>query len=501
MLRNLSRLETDAFDLLVVGGGIHGAAVAWDASLRGLRVALVEQRDFGSGTTANSLRIAHGGLRAMQRLLVGRVRRSAQEQAILLRLAPSLVRPLPCLVPIYRDRGPSPAAYRAAFAGYRMLTADIHRRFRVSLPDSRVISRNEALTCFEGLESEALAGGALWYDAQVPAIERLVLGFVASAAEQGAATANYVRARRLLLEQGNVVGAEVTDQRTGANWRIRARCVVNAAGPWVAELAESRTGEAAGIPRHWAQGVNLVINRPPPPVAIGIRSPWGRDRDPVMGGHRYLFMAGWNGTTLAGTSYRFAAGNGPSLSRQVRELVEEWNEASPGLKLGLDEVSHPHCGRLPLRDGMEPGRPTALMDHGTVVEHGRQGLRGLVTVIGTKFTTARHLAATTVSAVQRLLGLPVTDSPTDLVPLTIGAPPDGLDGKIRYAIREEMAQTLEDIVMRRLESAPTRCPPVSQLGRVADIAGAELGWTEHQTNEEIHQVLGRFLPGGVTRAA
>ena len=220
MRRDLTRLESEHFDLLIVGGGIQGAAIAWDASLRGLRVALIEQRDFCSGTTGNSLRIAHGGLRAIQQFAVGRLRQSAREQAILFRIAPAHVQPLPCLVPIYRHSATGASAFRAAFASSRLLTIDIHRSFNLPLPSPRVVSAEEALSCFGGFDSKALVGGALWYDAQVPDIERLVLAFLHSAFALGAAPANYVRARRLLVEGGAVTGIEATDQRTGRNFQI-----------------------------------------------------------------------------------------------------------------------------------------------------------------------------------------------------------------------------------------------------------------------------------------
>lgn len=503
MQRAVAHLENEQFDLLVVGGGIHGAAIAWDATLRGLRVALIEQRDFSSGTTGNSLRIAHGGLRAIQQLAVGRLRQSAREQAILFRIAPSLVQPLPCLVPIYRSSTPGVSAFRAAFASSRLLTADITRSFNLPLPPPRVVSPEEAMSCFDGFGSSELLGGALWYDAQVPDIERLVLAFLRSAFELGARPVNYVRARRLTMESGAVAGIEATDQRSGRDFRVRARVVVNASGPWIGELVESSDAQSSKqYPRYWAQGVNLVIDRPPPPVAIGIRSPWGADRDPVMGGHRYLFMTAWKGATLAGTSYRPATGTGPSVPVQVRELVEEWNAACPSLAWNASEVSHHHCGRIPLRDGLQAGRPTALLDHGQVIEHGKHGLDGLLSVIGTKFTTARRLAEEAVDAALRSLGQAHRPSVTSEAPL-VQEPSQtaNLASRVRYAIREEMALSLEDVVVRRLGLGLTRCPPVEVIGQIADTAAAEWGWSIRRTDEEITRLLCRFLPGGATRAA
>ena len=502
MRRDVDRFESERFDLLIVGGGIHGAAIAWDASLRGLRVALVEQRDFASATTGNSMRIAHGGLRAIQQFAVGRLRQSAREQAILFRIAPGQVQPLPCLIPIYRGSANGVTAFRAAFASSRLLTLDINREFDAPLPPPRIVSTEETTTCFDGFEARDLTGGALWYDAQVPDIERLVLAFLRSAVDRGATAANYVRARRLIVENGAVAGAHLTDQLTGRDLRVQARMVVNAAGPWCGEVAESsRVSDSAHLPQRWAQGVNLVVDRPPPPVAIGIRSPWGAERDPIMGGHRYLFMTGWKGATLAGTSYCFSSANGPSLRSQATELVEEWNAACPSLQWKQSDVSHQHCGRLPLRDGFQPGRPTALLDQSVIVEHGRHGLAGLLSVVATKFTTARRTAESVVDSVMRSLGKPRERCLTSEVLLVNPPQPGDLKTRVRISIREEMAVSLEDIVVRRLAFGLSNCPPVDVLGRIADLAAADLGWSSAQTDQELQLLLGRLHPGGVTRAA
>jgi glycerol-3-phosphate dehydrogenase len=502
MRRDLSRLDGEELDLLIIGGGIHGACVAWDATLRGLTAGLIEQRDFASGTTGNSLRIAHGGLRAIQQFAVGRLRQSTREQAILFRIAAGFVQPLPCLIPIYRGASAGRAAFKAAFASSRVLTADIQRSYDLPLPGPRVISAEETRACFDGFDGATLEGGALWYDAQVPDLERLVLAFLRSAAERGAAIANYVRARRLVVQGGSVVGVDATDQHNGRNFRIRARSIVNAAGPWCNELGGPTQAESTALPRRWAQGVNLVLDRPPPPVALGIRSPWGAERDPVMGGHRYLFLTGWKGMTLAGTSYRYDGRDRSSVPVQVRELVEEWNDACPSLGWKVSEVSHHHCGRLPLREGFQPGRPTDLLGHGAVVDHAGQGQAGLVSIVGTKFTTARSMAELAVDSVFHSLGRAAVQCTTAAVPLSGDSPARAdLSSAVRRAVEDEMASTLEDIVVRRLGLGLVRCPSVNQLAEVADAAAPLLGWNRRQVDEEIGQLLGRFHPSGVTRAA
>ena len=149
-----------------------------------------------------------------------------------------------------------------------------------------------------------------------------------------------------------------------------------------------------------------------------------------MGGHRYLFMTAWKGATLAGTSYRFPTGGSHSLPAQVRELMEEWNAACPGLQWKTSDVSNHHCGRLPLREGHEAGRPTALLDRSLIIDHRKSGLARLLSVVGTKFTTARQVAEKTVDVVFESLGRTPERCMTSEVPLVAdgAVPPDLVAG-------------------------------------------------------------------------
>jgi len=189
MRRDLSTLAAGEFDLIVVGGGICGAAVAWDAAQRGLAVALLERGDFGGGTSAESLKVVHGGIRYLQHLDVVRVRESARERAALLRIAPHLVHPLPIVVPTYGHglcgRIPLGTAFRllgALTAGRNRRLADPERH----IPPARLVSRREALEWFPDLDARGLTGAGVFWDGQMHNPPRLVWAFVRSAARAGA---------------------------------------------------------------------------------------------------------------------------------------------------------------------------------------------------------------------------------------------------------------------------------------------------------------------------
>jgi glycerol-3-phosphate dehydrogenase len=214
MRRDPSSLVDQRFDLLVVGAGIHGACIAWDAALRGLSVAVIDRGDFGAATSANSLRIVHGGLRYLARGDFPRMRESIRERSALLRIAPGLVEPLPVLVPTYRTSlRQGKFAFRLALATNDVLSSGRNRGLESTrhLPRGRSISRSECLRLFPWFASKGLSGGALWYDARLRNPERLVFSFLCSASRRGAVVANYVRADQVLLQDGAAGGVVARD--------------------------------------------------------------------------------------------------------------------------------------------------------------------------------------------------------------------------------------------------------------------------------------------------
>src|SRR5574338_600542 len=232
MQRDLSRLTGTTHDVIVVGGGIQGVWIAWDAALRGLSVALLERDDFGAATSANSLRIVHGGLRYLARGDLPRMRESIRERAALLRVAPSLVEPLPVLIPTVGAGTQSRMAMGAALRLNDLGSFDRNRGLRPDrrLPRGRLVAADECRRLFPAFPPSS--GGALWYDARLSHPERLTLAIARAAAGRGAAVANYCRVERLVSDGGRVRGVVATDLEAGGELEIRGRTVVIAAGPW-----------------------------------------------------------------------------------------------------------------------------------------------------------------------------------------------------------------------------------------------------------------------------
>jgi glycerol-3-phosphate dehydrogenase len=503
MRRDLSQLVNRSFDLLVVGAGIHGACIAWDASLRGLSVALLDSGDFGAATSANSLRIVHGGLRYLARGDFPRMLESIRERTTLLRIAPHLVEPLPVLVPTYvgsvvRGR----LAYRIGLAVNDMISWRRNRGLQLGgrIPHGRLVSRNECLRLFPWFPTEGLSGGALWYDARVRHPERLTLGFVCSAFRHGAVPANYVRVDRLLMRDGAVEGAAVSDVVDGATFEVRAKTTVIAAGPWTRSLIDStlRRVPTRAEPTG-ALALNVVIGRRLTQVAVGTQSRSGAAEDPVCGGYRFLFMSPEQGSTVLGTWYSGAGtANVTSLCQLgAHRLLNEFNEACPGLELSSNDVVRYQWGWLPLKAGRESGPPHGLAERPSILNHGRSdGVAHLFSVEGVKYTTARRVAERVVDQIFRDLGRTSPPCRTAEVPLQESDAAAFFDSdgameksSILGAVRDEMAVKLSDIVFRRSNLGARPGLRRSTLDEIADISGTELGWSVRRREAEIDEVL------------
>jgi glycerol-3-phosphate dehydrogenase len=475
--RDLAGLAAREWDVAVVGGGVYGAAVAWDAAQRGLAVALVEREDFGAGASWNSLKTVHGGMRYLQKLDLRRLRQSARERATLLAIAPAIVRPLPFLVPTYGHGAAGREALALGLILNELLTWDRNRGLSPDrrIPGGRTVSAAEALRLVPGLERRGLTGAALWHDAQAASTERLTIGFLRAAAGAGAQAANHAEAVSLLRASGRVAGVGVRDALSGATHEIRSRVVVNAAGPWADDVLALAGVRRPRVPLLRAR--NVVLRRPPAvPFAVGARA-----------GGRYLFLVPWEGRTIAGTSYE-PSDAPPS---DPLDFLDEAAAAFPWAGVGRADVTVVHEGLVPGLGGASglSTRPR-LHDH-----EAEDGLPGLVSLQGVKFTTARAVAERAVDLVARRLGRAVTACRTASTRLPEARPLElPLEEATRRAVRDEMALTLADAVLRRLDLGTGGLPEPRQLDAVARVMAGELGWDDGRERCE-RAALARFYAG------
>ncbi|HEX6385862.1 MAG TPA: glycerol-3-phosphate dehydrogenase/oxidase [Anaerolineae bacterium] len=551
MKRDVGWLAKSQYDVLVVGGGITGACVAWDATLRGLRIALVERKDFGGATSANSLKTIHGGLRYLQDANLGLVRKMVRERQAWLRIAPHLVHPLPVLMPSFKQ---SLARGRLVLGAAVRLNDlfGLDRNWRSDpqkmLPNGRILSRAECLQLLPGLNDASVSGGVLWHDAQMYNSERLLLSFLLSATEAGAQVANYVAVTDFLQEGRRVVGARARDELTGQELEIRAEVVVNATGPWVDEVLD-QPGLPPQRPRfHLSTAMNLVTRQILPEYAVALTSTQLPDGS-TEAHSRVLFIVPWRNYSLIGTVHAPFEGRPDDdwvKEKAIVDFVAEVNRAYPGACLRREDVYHVHRGFLP--DVPGHGTSVKLIRESQVTDHqAESGIEGLVTVVGVKYTTARYAAEKVVDMVFKKLRRPSPRCQTRYARLYGGQIAhfdefvtqamekwpyelpryqlrrllynygsayrqllsyfkQDLDcwqplsddaavtkAEVLYSVHKEMAQKLSDVSLRRTELGAAGKPDEAGLLECARIMAAELDWDRRRIDREVNEVYDGYI--------
>lgn len=387
------RIDTGrSYDVIVVGGGINGCALLWEAARQGFSAILLERGDYCAETSANTLKVIHSGIRYLQTLALKRVWESVAERDALMRLAPHLVRPLSCLTPT------SGMMLRSRWAaGLAWLAFDAIRAAQgsgaASIGRNRVLSKAECLRLVPWLADEqGLSGAALWYDAQVVNAERLGLAFVLSAQALGADACNYAEVEDLIVREGRVSGVRVRDVLTGGGASVTGRTVVVAAGASLPGLLSTWHGDAVAAPR-FVRAANIVTTRRLSDVAVGRASRAG------AGEQRLLFAAPWAGRTLIGTWYfpgdcNSHPGGQPCLTHaELSVCLRDVEATFPGGPLGEEEIALVHTGLLPAQGMRGAAASHRLSEKEKIFEVRRAGREtGLIAVVGVKYTTARSVA-------------------------------------------------------------------------------------------------------------
>ncbi len=523
MRRDLDALAAQVFDIVVVGGGIHGAWIAWRAAREGYRVALIEKHDFGGATSANSLKILHGGLRYLQHLDFGRMRSSIRARREFGRGAPHLVQPLPCLMPLRRGGLRSPWVLGPALLANDVISWDRNSRIapQSRLPHGRLTGAQRCRSAIAPLADVDPVAGALWWDAAVVDAGRLTLEPVLKAAAAGAVVANHVEAQALLIHNGTIGGVAAADHRSGRALEVRSRLVIDATGPWAGTLSAASGLPTDFLPPGWVGGMNVVLRRSlETDMAIALTSSSrAADRSAVLRrAARELFFVPWRGVTMVGTDYhsvadRTDAVQGPPAGAVAR-FLDEIAAVAPRAGVTAADVALVHWGLLPLQSaGDAVPRKSPILATQT-------GVDGLIVVIGEKMTSAPVLSERVLACVERMssarprsssptrvsVGGPAADPPTDDQSVSKGRAAGGrlaerygtewpnvaahADGRpellapihascavlgveIVHAIREEMALDLDDLVLRRLGLGDTGHPGLDVVRRCAELAALE----------------------------
>lgn len=511
----LSMLESDTFDILIVGGGVTGAYAALDASLRGYRVALVEKSDFASGTSSKSSKMVHGGLRYIEQGNLGLVRHSLLERQRMRRNARHLVQRLPFLFPVLDKNGVFDKRLSSAFESL-LWTYDLAGGWREGILHQK-LTPAEVLSHCPTLKEEQLSGGFMYFDARVDDA-RLTLALIRTAAFHGAVVTNHAEVIATTRDpHGKVNGAVIHADRREI--QVKARVVIMATGVWLRDWNGLKKGEASPLHIRPAKGVHVAI-------------PWMKIRNdctvtiPVAGRSRRATITRWGNVSYLGTTDEDYQGDLNDVHCKRSELDFLLEGANSALKTDLrpEDVVGSIAGCRPLV-GTAGGKTVEMKrNHEITVSPD-----GLITIVGGKLTTSRHMAEETIDVASKILGRKkacstktayllgaagydsqailasgglsahlgerygteahfvsdiIQSDPRLLTPIVEGLP--YTEAEVVYAVRHELASTVDDVLSRRIRARlMARDASANAAGRVGEILQKELKLQPEQVAEQV----------------
>ncbi|AHY10910.1 MULTISPECIES: glycerol-3-phosphate dehydrogenase/oxidase [Citrobacter] len=511
----LDRLESETYDILIVGGGVTGAYAALDASLRGYRVALIEKSDFASGTSSRSSKMVHGGLRYIEQGNLGLVRHSLLERQRMRRNARHLVQRLPFLFPVLDKNGVFDKRMSSAFESL-LWTYDLAGGWREGILHQK-LTPAEVLSHCPTLKEEQLSGGFMYFDARVDDA-RLTLALVRTAAFHGATVTNHAEVIETTRDQHGKVNGGIV-YADGREIRVKARVVIMATGVWLRDWSGLKKGESSPLNIRPAKGVHVAI-------------PWMKIRNdctvtiPVAGRSRRATITRWGNVSYLGTTDEDYQGDLNDIHCNRTELDFLLEGANSALKTDLrpEDVVGSIAGCRPLV-GTAGGKTVEMKRNHEI----RVAADGLITIVGGKLTTSRHMAEETIDAASKILGRKkacstktayllgaagydpqailasgglsahlgerygteahfVSDiiqaDPSRVKPIVEGLP--YTEAEVVYAVRHELASTVDDVLSRRIRARlMARDASAIAAERVGEILQQELRLQPEQVAKQV----------------
>ena len=522
------------YDIIIIGAGITGAALAYEVSARGYSTALVDKCDFGSATSAATSKLIHGGLRYLKNFEFGLIRESLRERKIFMNIAPNFIYPLQMLIPTYKDFQSSKLVLKTGLVMYDMLAFDKKKTWDPGKNISRheFIPREKVLAMEPDLNRKGLTGAILFYDSQSIFPERLTLAFIKSAAKNNADVSNYTEVTGFIYSNKKAVsGVKVKDKLTGKEKEIRGKLTVNCTGPWADILLNiAERGESANHIKR-SEGIHIITNSLGNGHALLQRTKRGR----------HLFILPWRGHSLIGTTDKEYKGDPDEyhITREsISDFIEEINEIYEREYIKYEDIKFAYGGLRPIVESDTKGTYISSRKY-EIYDNAKDGFENLITVEGGKYTTSRNLATKTANLIDKKFNRKPAKSVTDrdylfgcdiknieafierIVKLnkdfdgntviTLSkyygteifdllniakeneefSIPLNNDGEILaqviYAIQKEMAKKLSDIIFRRTGIGTLGHPGKDVLEKVAGIAAGKLGWDQERMEKEIEE--------------
>jgi glycerol-3-phosphate dehydrogenase len=534
--RYIEEVAGNEFDLIIIGGGITGAAVAYIAAARGLTVALFEKKDYGGATSAATSKLIHGGLRYLANMEIRLVRESLRERRILGNIAPNFVYPLPFVFPNYKRWKGNIWKILVGMYLYDLLSYDKKDTWDKSkqLPNHKVISYLQTIRQEPNLKKDNLRNSVYFYDYQSIFPERLTLAFIKSAVEYGAKVSNYAPVEAFIYDTAHrITGVEVKDLFSGQTISFHAGLIVNCGGTWadrILNLAAGKNLPAFKVKR--SEGIHIITEKIAGDHVVSLQR--------EDGGH--LMIMPWRGHSLIGTTDKEYDGNPDDYYVSKESLVEVIKAVNDnfGKKISPPDIKHAYGGLRPLVEDQSKNSYQTSRKY-EVYDNAVDGIEGMITVEGGKYTTSRSLALEVMKMVSSKLNITLSESVSDNLYLSGCEIRDmkqfmikqhlnytdfskqtieyvsrnyGTDSKVVfqiarddprfaevisqdgeitaevvYAIKYESAKTLKDIMLRRTGTGTLGNPGKDIIGKITEIAAEMLNWDQKRIEEETASMM------------
>jgi len=492
--KNLQRVSerSEPWDIVVIGGGATGAGCALDAASRGYSVLLLEQHDFGKGTSSRSTKLIHGGVRYLRQGDIPLVREALRERGILLNNAPHVAHTLDFIIPCY-------SIWEKFYYGVGMKTYDMLAGSR-GIGRSKILNRGEVLERLRNLDPNGLTGGVVYQDGQFDDT-RLLIDILRTAETKGAVVLNYSHVTSLTKDEtGKINGIEFQDAENGHRRSVSAKAVINATGafcPGVQKMSDANLASAIT----YSQGVHLVFDRKFLPRETALMIPKTSDG-------RVLFGIPWNEHVLVGTTdtpVKTAELEPHALEAEI-DFILETASGYLAAKPTRDDILSVFAGIRPLvKAGVATKTSSLSRGHHVFIDGS-----GLITITGGKWTIYRRMAEDAVNKAAEIAGLKQRDCITSDLPIE---PPATLDEDERLhpdfpytrsdivrAVRDEMARTVEDVLARRTRVLFVDAEAATELApKVGELMAKELGkdnvWVVDQV-ESFRSIAENYMVAG-----